>query len=451
MKEHVQTVNNYPKDGTTDKFVFEKQLSNQVRHLKDHSETFVKSHKCNICNQSFSRVFDLKKHIHIIHEGRKDYECKSCGKSFTKSGSLKKHNHVVHKGTKDFMCESCGKSFSRSADVKRHMNSLHDDKNDINQKSLHESHLKIEISKNKHSKSYICEVCCTSFLTKKSFSNHFISAHNHHRQKEIKKLARKNDATTSLFQCDICEKRFDEKRNLRWHKEWHGEWIYECDICNKKLPSKQILGSHKNRHRQKSCRWNCGQTFQSHGGRMKHERTKHYQNKPMERICDICGKPCLNEIQLKEHKKTHMNPSERNDEYKCSVCFDIFESRRKMENHKRLLHAESICSKCGKTFIRDFIFEIHMKNCDGVKKVRKSTKIHSCDQCSPDIKYTARQFRRHLKSKHSTIFRCDECKENFRTKFIYDRHMKKHTASKCHLCNLLVTLHNGPQKMDTFA
>ena len=143
MKEHVQTVNNYPKDGT-DKFVFEKQLSNQARHLKDHSETIVKSHKCNICSQSFSRVFDLKKHIHIFHEGRKDYECKSCGKSFTKSGSLKKHNHVVHEGHKDFMCESCGKSFSRSADVKRHMNRLHDDKSDINQKSLHESHLKVE-------------------------------------------------------------------------------------------------------------------------------------------------------------------------------------------------------------------------------------------------------------------------------------------------------------------
>ena len=143
MKEHVQTVNNYPKDGT-DKFVFEKQLSNQARNLKDHSETIVKSHKCNICSQSFSRVFDLKKHIHIFHEGRKDYECKSCGKSFTKSGSLKKHNHVVHEGHKDFMCESCGKSFSRSADVKRHMNRLHDDKSDINQKSLHESHLKVE-------------------------------------------------------------------------------------------------------------------------------------------------------------------------------------------------------------------------------------------------------------------------------------------------------------------
>ena len=53
-------------------------------------------------------------------EGYKDYECDSCGKSFTKLRELKQHLHTVHDGYKDHKCESCGKSFTSSEYLKKH-------------------------------------------------------------------------------------------------------------------------------------------------------------------------------------------------------------------------------------------------------------------------------------------------------------------------------------------
>ena len=47
---------------------------------------------------------DLKKHIHTVHEGKKDYKCESCGKSFSKRNYLDKHictNHDRHKNHED--------------------------------------------------------------------------------------------------------------------------------------------------------------------------------------------------------------------------------------------------------------------------------------------------------------------------------------------------------------
>ena len=366
--------------------------------------------------------------MYTIHEGHKDYTCDSCGLSFNQGGDLKKHIHRIHVGHKDFNTK------------KFHKN--------------HESHLKVEIGKDQHSKSYNCAICGNSFLTKKSFTNHYSSAHKHW-QKEVKEFSTNNDITTSLYQCEICEKSFDERKKLTRHKDWHREWTHECEVCNKKLPTRSILRTHKiKNHVPKSCRWNCGETFSSHGGRIKHERTKHYQNKPMERNCDICGKPCPTEVQLKNHKRTHMNPLERTDKYKCPTCSEIFSSRRKIEGHNRLLHAKFICSKCGKRFIKEHCFKTHTKKCElmdnsivGEKTVRKVSKVHSCDQCSSDQKYDSKGFRKHLKNKHSTIFKCDECKKTFPTEYYYKRHIKKHKNSKCHLCNLSVTLHNGPQKI----
>ena len=58
-------------------------------------------HKCESCNKSFSQAYNLKNHIHTVHEGHKDYKCESCGKSFSQAGDLKRHIHKIHEGHND--------------------------------------------------------------------------------------------------------------------------------------------------------------------------------------------------------------------------------------------------------------------------------------------------------------------------------------------------------------
>ena len=79
------------------------------------------NHKCESCGKSFSRVDNLKTHIHTVHESHKDHKCESCDKSFTEVGSLKKHIYIIHKGHKDYKCKSCGRSFSRADHLKKHL------------------------------------------------------------------------------------------------------------------------------------------------------------------------------------------------------------------------------------------------------------------------------------------------------------------------------------------
>ena len=68
----------------------------------------------------------MKKHIHTIHEGKKDYKCESCGKLFSEAGTLKKHMHTVHDGHKDHKCDSCGKSFTKLQSLEKHLHIVHD-------------------------------------------------------------------------------------------------------------------------------------------------------------------------------------------------------------------------------------------------------------------------------------------------------------------------------------
>ena len=124
------------------------------------------------------------------------------------------------------------------------------------------------------------------------------------------------------------------------------------------FPSKSAASSHKRAtHFPKKliCRWNCGETFNASGVRMKHEKSKHYETNPLERICEICGKPCPTEVSLKNHKKTHLNPSERTDEYKCSKCSEVFQTKGKVTEHRKLVHYDEkfTCSKCNKIFVSE--------------------------------------------------------------------------------------------------
>ena len=67
----------------------------------------------------------MKRHIHSVHEDRKDHKCESCNKSFSQAGDLKRHYHIVHEGHKDHKCEYCVKSFSCSSNLNKHIHKIH--------------------------------------------------------------------------------------------------------------------------------------------------------------------------------------------------------------------------------------------------------------------------------------------------------------------------------------
>ena len=419
---------------------------------------------CKFCKVSFDNKQTFQQHVNSVHK-EKMIQCDIC--DFTAM-----HNYVMinHNWDKHFRCHLCHIQFQLKLELKDHMIGVHQSSHFCDQCDFSsrfnlqmESHmskkhniLKI-FSKDKQSKLYKCNICGTSFLSKQSIKDHYNSAHRKN-QKEVRELLllAKNNGAAS-YKCEICEKIFHSKTKLKQHQIWHGEWNHECDICHKMFPGEELVKRHKDKtHVSKliPCRWNCGQIFNSHGGRIRHERTNHYLNKPLERICDICGKPCPTEFALKSHKKTHLNPSERIEEYRCSICSEKFPNRRQRTDHRKIVHniARIECPKCNKKFEEERHLKLHMKKHES-SRVKKDPNIHSCHQCSSDKKYTITELRRHLKIHHSAIYKCEyyECQKVFmgrNQERRYNLHRRKHQHSKCHLCNYVSnSLNHGPMNV----
>ena len=66
-------------------------------------------------------------HIESVHEGKKPFACKICDASFGKKGNLKKHTESVHEGKKPFKCNECDAVFSQKGTLKQHL-AIHGEK-----------------------------------------------------------------------------------------------------------------------------------------------------------------------------------------------------------------------------------------------------------------------------------------------------------------------------------
>ena len=62
-----------------------------------------------------------------------------------------------------------------------------------------------------------------------------------------------------IFKCDLCNKCFDEKRNLRRHKnKVHGEKKHKCETCGKAFSSTTELKRHVNSVHEGIKEYQCG-------------------------------------------------------------------------------------------------------------------------------------------------------------------------------------------------
>ena len=53
--------------------------------------------KCHLCEATFKRKGDFKRHLKTIHEKLKRFECKKCEKEFVLEHYLKRHVNQMHK------------------------------------------------------------------------------------------------------------------------------------------------------------------------------------------------------------------------------------------------------------------------------------------------------------------------------------------------------------------
>ncbi|XP_065365832.1 zinc finger and SCAN domain-containing protein 12-like [Calliphora vicina] len=161
------------------------------------------SYKCQHCDKSFNRVYDIESHYNI-HNGVKPYICHVCGKSFRQKNILTTHQ-ALHFGKK-VECAECGKKFARRSQLILHYRMHRDEKPFVcnfdgcpaafRQRKQLIDHSFIHTGE----KNFQCATCTKSFHTRKRLQDHIYKVHSQHR-----------------YRCDLCEKAFLKPHMLKHH------------------------------------------------------------------------------------------------------------------------------------------------------------------------------------------------------------------------------------------
>ncbi|KAI8810285.1 hypothetical protein BJ742DRAFT_198929 [Cladochytrium replicatum] len=80
-------------------------------------------HACPVpgCTRTFARYHNIKSHL-ICHTDYRPYKCEVCEMSFRRSHDLRRHVQATHSTDRPFTCDQCKKSFSRKDHYRRHVN-----------------------------------------------------------------------------------------------------------------------------------------------------------------------------------------------------------------------------------------------------------------------------------------------------------------------------------------
>ena len=89
----------------------------------DKPGTSKKPHRCEMCNKSFSRRYDLQRHM-VSHSDTRPHHCHRCERRFKVAGALRQHQ-AVHTGERRYHCPHCAKTFTQVGSRKRHVKRIH--------------------------------------------------------------------------------------------------------------------------------------------------------------------------------------------------------------------------------------------------------------------------------------------------------------------------------------
>lgn len=79
---------------------------------------------CSLCNRSFTRKYDMYRHVRGIHESLRPFVCELCTRKFKQRSHLNAHVRVVHDKV-SFKCDYCDKRFGSKSNLKKHARVVH--------------------------------------------------------------------------------------------------------------------------------------------------------------------------------------------------------------------------------------------------------------------------------------------------------------------------------------
>ena len=278
--------------------------------LKNHQKLRICfSHKCDMCENVYQRVSDLKRHKDRKHANIRPHRCNKCDKDYQSIDDLKRHIKTKHPNIHHHQCNFCQKRFTSLLNLFEHQKSKHGvERPEESVKSPNREKAKENTcdtnnllqSGSEDAKLYKCNECKKQFTMSFSLKCHIKLVHKKARP-EAGKLNEEHSAKSSkqngyeegqAFECEVCKKQFRAKVSLNSHKilMHHSLGVikktgpeeskpFECEVCEKQFKTADALNIHR---------------ILIHNPQSKTEDTKNYE-------CELCGKQFKTKVSLNCH------------------------------------------------------------------------------------------------------------------------------------------------------
>ena len=354
-------------------------------------QTIQNANACGIDHDDGNCALSSEPSPSTQNENMNTLKCDVCSKEFHRRKNLQLHKKIHVRG-KHYHCETCMRDFSLLQYFRKHKR-----KNSCG-KEVQLAPVKL----------FQCDICLKRFAQRKHLTNHKIYECSQQLESTGPNPASKseNDTVTLHHCCEICEKQFTSQEDLKKHKQIHidSKSFYVCDICGEGFAKRCTMTEHMS----------------------KHQSGRDQQSSNFD--CDTCDKSFTKYSALHCHKIIHM----KQGPYKCDICLKSFVKKNTLQSHLMTHYDDRPhkCTVCHKGFKRTYTLKEHMKvHCEN---------LHKCSYCPKQ--YTERsQLELHMKTHRENLlirYQCHVCSKCFTKKSNLKTHMKIHCSEKAYKCDI---------------
>ncbi|CAD5115412.1 DgyrCDS4389 [Dimorphilus gyrociliatus] len=187
-------------------------------HVKNHpTSPSDNQYGCKECRMKFSHKQNLVRHMQTHTAGEKPHSCKFCAKSFPTLNHKRSHE-IEHQGSR-WKCEFCPSSFSQIGDLKKHVKKFHVDE-------------------------YIECSHCGKFFAKYSWlTEHSWNVHRERLPERVSAYKSLEDSVQPLFKSS--DTSLDIADSMRLAKYSSSGYKFACTICKKRFHDYTLMCKHR--------------------------------------------------------------------------------------------------------------------------------------------------------------------------------------------------------------